>query len=89
MKDMVKSYRNQAMQPWEKSGGNSGFEEGLFLTRFADQVDIVEYMPEVRASQSLQEQVARNENMTVTVNHQVKAFKGKHHLESVRIIRCR
>ena len=27
-------------------GGNSGFEEGLFLTRFAEQVDIVEFAPE-------------------------------------------
>ena len=32
-------------------GGNSGFEEGLFLTKFAAQVDIVEFQPVVRASQ--------------------------------------
>ncbi|GIK57424.1 MAG: FAD-dependent oxidoreductase [Chloroflexi bacterium] len=64
-------------------GGNSGFEEGLFLTKFASQVDIVEFLPEVKASRFLQEQVARRENMTVTVNHAVKAFKGKNRLEAV------
>ena len=66
-------------------GGNSGFEEGLFLTKFADQVDIVEFLPEVKASQILQESVARNEKMTVTVNHSVKEFIGKNALKSVLV----
>jgi thioredoxin reductase (NADPH) len=56
-------------------GGNSGFEEGLFLTRFASQVDILEFEPQVRASQILQYKVAEQPNMTVTTNHAVKAFK--------------
>jgi thioredoxin reductase (NADPH) len=64
-------------------GGNSGFEEGIFLTRFARQVDIVEFMPAVKASHFLQEQVARNPKMSVTTNHAVKAFKGSHRLEAV------
>lgn len=64
-------------------GGNSGFEEGLFLTRFADQVDIVEFLPTVKASQILQEKVDSMENMQVTVNHAVKAFKGKNQLEGI------
>jgi len=58
-------------------GGNSGFEEGLFLTKFAKQVDIVEFAPEVNASQILQEKVAKQTNMSVTVNHAVKEFKVK------------
>ena len=64
-------------------GGNSSFEEGLFLTKFASQVDIVEFLPQVKASQILQEKVAEQSNMTVTVNHAVKAFQGKHKLEAV------
>jgi len=64
-------------------GGNSGFEEGLFLTNFARQVDIVERSPEVRASQILREKVAFKENMRVTVNHAVKEFLGKKKLEAV------
>ena len=64
-------------------GGNSGFEEGLFLTKFATQVDIVEFNPAVKASQILQEKVAEQPNMSVTVNHAVKEFRGKHRLEAV------
>lgn len=64
-------------------GGNSGFEEGLFLTRFATQVDIVEYAPQVNASQILQEKVAGMPNMSVIVNHAVKEFKGRDKLESI------
>lgn len=52
-------------------GGNSGFEEGLFLTKFANRVDIVEFMPEVRASKIVQEKVASMPNMKVTLNHEV------------------
>jgi thioredoxin reductase (NADPH) len=66
-------------------GGNSGFEEGLFLTRFASQVDIVEFSPEVKASKILQEKVAKSPKMTVTVNHAVKEFKGDNKLEAVLV----
>src|SRR5512146_64850 len=57
-------------------GGNSGFEEGMFLTKFARQVDIVEFLPQVRASQVLQDMVAGTPNMNVTVNHAIKELKG-------------
>jgi thioredoxin reductase (NADPH) len=66
-------------------GGNSGFEEGLFLTKFASQVDIVEFLPEVRASQILQEKVAEQSNMTVTVNYAVREFRGKNKLEAILV----
>jgi len=58
-------------------GGNSGFEEGLFLTKFAAWVDIVEFEPQVKAGQILQDKVAEQPNMTVIVNHAVKEFKIK------------
>ncbi len=64
-------------------GGNSGFEEGLFLTRFARQVDIVEFLPQARASKILQEKVAEKAEMSVTLNHQVKEFRGQGRLEQV------
>jgi thioredoxin reductase (NADPH) len=64
-------------------GGNSGFEEGLFLTKFASQVDIVEFLPEVRASFILQEKVAEQSNMNVFVNHAVQEFKGERKLDAV------
>ena len=58
-------------------GGNSGFEEGIFLTKFARQVDIVEYQPEVKARQILQEKVAGMSNMKVINNHAVKELTIK------------
>ncbi len=66
-------------------GGNSGFEEGLYLTKFARQVDIVEFMPQVRASKIIQEKVASMENMKVTVNHAIKELvvRGKNKLDKI------
>jgi len=54
-------------------GGNSGFEEGLFLAeKFAKSVKIVEFLPEAKASQILQEQVAAQDNIEVVLNHAVQ-----------------
>ncbi|MDF1555764.1 MAG: FAD-dependent oxidoreductase [Deferrisomatales bacterium] len=64
-------------------GGNSGFEEGLFLTRFASEVDIVEFEPEVKASRILQDKVAEKVNMRVFTNHAVQEFTGESRLETV------
>lgn len=57
-------------------GGNSGFEEGLFLTKFASQVDIVA-LSQVKASKILQDKVAEKETMSVTVNHAVKELRAR------------
>lgn len=66
-------------------GGNSGFEEGIFLTRYASQVDIVEFLPEVRASKVLQDTIATVPNITVTTNHAIRALEGKSRLERVMV----
>ncbi len=66
-------------------GGNSGFEEGLFLTKFATQVDIIVNSPEPKASKILQEKVAEQENMSVLLNHNIKELRGKNKLESVLV----
>lgn len=64
-------------------GGNSGFEEGLFLTRFASQVDIVVNGPKPKASRILQDKVAEKKNMSVLLNHAVKELRGNKKLEAV------
>lgn len=57
-------------------GGNSGFEEGLFLAeKFAKSVRIVEHGDKPKASQILQDKVANRENMKVVTNHEVQAFE--------------
>ena len=64
-------------------GGNSGFEEGLFLTKFAAQVDILVNSQEPKASKILQDKVAEKENMKVLLNHNIKELRGRNKLESV------
>ncbi len=68
-------------------GGNSGFEEGLYLTKFAKQVDIVEFLPDLKASKIVQEKVASMPNMKVTVNHEVVELKvsERKRLQSVTV----
>ena len=56
-------------------GGNSGFEESLFIIRFARRVTIVEYQPRIGASSILQEKVAQRDDITVVLNHAVNEFR--------------
>jgi thioredoxin reductase (NADPH) len=58
-------------------GGNSGFQEGLFIKQYARHVKIVEFLPEVKASRLLQEAVARTPGMEVVANHAVQGFRSQ------------
>ena len=64
-------------------GGNSGIEEGLFLTKFASKVTVLEFSDRLAASQILQESAERNEKMEIRLSTTVQEFKGNGHLESV------
>ena len=55
-------------------GGNSGFEEGLFLTQFAQHVTIVERSASPRASRLLQDKVANHPRMSVLTETSVTGF---------------
>ncbi|MEO8477837.1 MAG: FAD-dependent oxidoreductase [Actinomycetota bacterium] len=58
-------------------GGNSGLEEGLFLTQFTNKVTVVEYGDELRGSKILQDKVANHPKMEVLLEHAVKSFAAK------------
>lgn len=64
-------------------GGNSGFEEGLFLTKFATQVDILVNSPQPKASKILRDKVSEKKNMHVLLNHDVIELRGQNKLEAV------
>ena len=66
-------------------GGNSGVEEGLFLTKFATKVTILEVGERLRASQILQEKAASHPQIEVRLNTTVVEFKGEGKLDSVVI----
>ena len=64
-------------------GGNSGFQEGIFLTKFASSVTILEKSNEVRASKDLQDKVAGRADMEVFTETTVREFRGNTKLESI------
>ena len=68
-------------------GGNSGLEEGLFLTQFADHVTVIERGSELRGSKLLQEKVLTHPKMTIKFNEAVRSFVANHagQLESVEL----
>ena len=57
-------------------GGNSGLEEGLFLTQFANHVTVIERGGELRGSKLLQEKVYNHPKMSVKLNEAVQSFKA-------------
>ena len=66
-------------------GGNSGFQEGLFLTRFAKTVTIMEQGKQPRASRALQEKVEGREDMRVLTETTIEEFRGEGRLQSILV----
>lgn len=64
-------------------GGNTAFQEGLFLTRFASEVDILVNSPAPKASRILQDNVAEKRQMRVILNRAVRELRGGRQLEAV------
>ncbi len=64
-------------------GGNSGVEEGLFLTKFATKVTVLERGDRLSASQILREKAASHPQMEVMLNTTVQEFKGDAKLSAV------
>jgi thioredoxin reductase (NADPH) len=58
-------------------GGNSGLEEGVFLTQFTDKVTIVERGDRLRGSRILQGKVLDHPRMEVELRLRVKGFQKK------------
>lgn len=64
-------------------GGNSGVEEGLFLSQFTDRITLMEFEPELRASGLLQEKIRSDSKFNILTNTQVTEFKGDGKLTTV------
>jgi thioredoxin reductase (NADPH) len=64
-------------------GGNSGLEEGLFLSQFAKRIRVVEYGPELMASRLLQDKVRSHPQFVVHTNTEVVELRGKPKLTAV------
>ena len=67
-------------------GGNSGVEEGLFLTKFATKVTILEAGDQLRATRLLQDKVYSKAPMVeVRTKATVEAFEGNGKLKSITV----
>ncbi len=66
-------------------GGNSGIEEGLFLTKFATKVTVLEFKDRLGAIQILREKAEKHPKMEIRLNVAVQEFRGDGHLESIVI----
>jgi thioredoxin reductase (NADPH) len=64
-------------------GGNSGLEEGMFLSQFAERIRIVEFGPELKASKLLQDKVRSDPRFTVHTSTEVVELRGSPRLEEV------
>ena len=64
-------------------GGNSGLEEGMFLSQFAERIRIVEFAPELKVSRLLQDKVRADPRFAVHTNTEVVELKGAPKLEEV------
>ena len=64
-------------------GGNSGLQEGLFLTRFAKKITVLEVGEWLGGSQVLQDKVMNHPSMEVRLQTTVDEFKGEGRLSGV------
>jgi thioredoxin reductase (NADPH) len=64
-------------------GGDSALEEGLFLTRFANKVDIIHRRDELRAGATLQKRAFNNEKINFIWDTVVEEIKGDNSVDHV------
>ncbi len=64
-------------------GGNSGVQEAIFLTKFTDDVTLIERGDRLKASSVLVERAESDPKLTVRLNTSVTEFKGDDRLRSV------
>jgi thioredoxin reductase (NADPH) len=65
--------------------GSSGLQESLFLLRFAKNIHIVEFLPQMTGERILQEKVKGEDRIHLHLNHQVVSIEGDQAVESVLI----
>lgn len=66
-------------------GGDSALEEGLFLTRFANQVRIIHRRDELRAGEALKRRAFANEKISFVWDTVVEEIQGDGQVQKVRV----
>ena len=65
-------------------GGNSGIEAAIDLSNIARNVTVLEFMPELKADEILQERAMAKDNITIIKNAQTTQICGHDHVESIK-----
>lgn len=65
-------------------GGNSGIEAAIDLSNIAKHVTVIEFMPELKADQILQERAHEADNIKIITNAQTTEICGTDHVESIQ-----
>ncbi|SEJ24945.1 thioredoxin reductase (NADPH) [Deinococcus reticulitermitis] len=66
-------------------GGDAAVEEGLFLTKFADEVTVIHRRDTLRANKSAQARAFSNPKMKFVWNTVVEEIEGEDHVTGVRL----
>lgn len=65
--------------------GNSGLQEGLFLTRYVRNIYFIEILPEPTGEKILQERLKTKPNVEFYLNHKITEIRGEENVESVKL----
>ncbi|OGO17390.1 MAG: thioredoxin-disulfide reductase [Chloroflexi bacterium RBG_16_48_8] len=66
-------------------GGDSALEEGIFLTRFANQVQVIHRRDELRAGETLKKRAFTSDKISFIWDSVVEEILGENKVEAVRI----
>ena len=66
-------------------GGNSGIQEGLYLTRFVRSIKLVEFLDHLNAEKILQHKAQESNKFTFFLNHKVLSINGEQKVTSVSV----
>ena len=66
-------------------GGDAAVEEAIFLTRFAQRVEIVHWMDHLQATPILQEEVLANEKINIRWNTAISEIRGNEALTEIAL----
>lgn len=65
-------------------GGNSGIEAAIDLSGIVNHVNVIEFLPELKADQVLQERLSELKNISVVTNAQTLAIEGENKVNAIR-----
>lgn len=67
-------------------GGDAGVEEGMFITRYATKVTVVEFLPKLTAAKVIQEHARANPKMDFITNTALESINGDDgHVKSITL----